>query len=147
GDSGLAAVAELLRLGVDTVGLDAGIVAGGAAGRNGGFLLAGLAAFHHDAVEKLGRARAVKLYRATAEELERFAATTPQFVRLPRGASSRGGRARPLEGGAVPGRARRDEGQRVSAAAGARVAAPAGSVPWPAVVVPVAGGLGTAVAG
>src|SRR5690606_1852892 len=73
GGSGLAAVAELLRLGVDTVGLDAGIVAGGAAGRNGGFLLAGLAAFLHDAVEKLGRARAVKLYRATAGELERLA--------------------------------------------------------------------------
>jgi hypothetical protein len=37
-------------------------VAGGAAGRNGGFLLAGLAAFHHDAVAAHGRARARALY-------------------------------------------------------------------------------------
>jgi len=83
GGSGLAAVAELLRHGVDVVGLDAGMVAGGAAGRNGGFLLAGTAAFHHDAVKQLGRARAVRLYRATMAELDRFAATTPQSVSRP----------------------------------------------------------------
>lgn len=81
GGSGLSAVAELLRLGVDVVGIDAGEVAGGAAGRNGGFLLAGTAAFHHDAVRELGRDRAARLYRATAEELDRFVAGTPQSVR------------------------------------------------------------------
>ena len=50
GGSGLAAVHELLALGRSVVGVDAGIVGGAAAGRNGGFLLAGPADFHHDAV-------------------------------------------------------------------------------------------------
>jgi glycine/D-amino acid oxidase-like deaminating enzyme len=83
GGSGLSAVAELLRRGVDVVGLDAGIVAGGAAGRNGGFLLAGIAAFHHDAVRELGRDKAVRLYEETLAELDRFAAATPTLVRRP----------------------------------------------------------------
>ena len=42
GGSGLAAVRELLALGCSVIGIDAGPVGGGAAGRNGGFLLAGL---------------------------------------------------------------------------------------------------------
>lgn len=71
GGSGLSAVLELLRLGHSVVGVDAGSVAGGAAGRNGGLLLAGLAAFHHDAVAALGRERAVRLYRLTEEARER----------------------------------------------------------------------------
>lgn len=62
GGSGLSAVLELLRLGRSVVGVDAGSVAGGAAGRNGGLLLAGLAAFHHDAVAALGRERAVPFH-------------------------------------------------------------------------------------
>src|SRR5690606_34806542 len=66
GGTGLAAVHEALRQGLDVSGIDAAQVAGGAAGRNGGFLLAGLAAFHHDAVRQLGRDRAAALYRATA---------------------------------------------------------------------------------
>lgn len=83
GGSGLSAVTELLNHGVDVVALDAGSVAGGAAGRNGGFLLAGIAAFHHDAVEALGRDRAVRLYQETADELERFTVATPAHVRRP----------------------------------------------------------------
>ena len=58
GGSGLSAVHELLGLGARVVGLEAGGVAGGAAGRNGGFLLAGTAMFYHDAVRVLSRARA-----------------------------------------------------------------------------------------
>lgn len=54
GGSGLSAVHELLEMGADVVGVDAGSVAGGAAGRNGGLMLAGVAAFHHDAVAELG---------------------------------------------------------------------------------------------
>src|SRR5690606_35109253 len=83
GGSGLAAVTELLRHGADVIGVDAGIVAGGAAGRNGGFLLAGIAAAHHDAVAALGRERAARLYAATADELDRFAEETPTAVRRP----------------------------------------------------------------
>jgi gamma-glutamylputrescine oxidase len=81
GGSGLSAVGELLRAGASVVGIDAGPVGGGAAGRNGGFLLAGLAAFHHHAAEELGRERAARLYRMTVDELERIADETPQAVR------------------------------------------------------------------
>ena len=81
GGSGLACVGELLRLGVPVVGLDAGQVAGGAAGRNGGFLLAGTAAFHHDAVRALGRVRAAALYRLTLQELDRMTGETPAAIR------------------------------------------------------------------
>ncbi|MFA5551509.1 MAG: FAD-dependent oxidoreductase [Trueperaceae bacterium] len=71
GGSGLSAVHELLALGVSVVGVDAGQVAGGAAGRNGGLMLAGVAAFHHDAVTELGSERATALYRLTEQARER----------------------------------------------------------------------------
>jgi gamma-glutamylputrescine oxidase len=80
GGSGLSCVLELLRLGVRVVGLDAGMAGGGAGGRNGGFFLAGLAAFHHDAVARFGRARAAALYRLTMMELDRIAAQVPDLV-------------------------------------------------------------------
>jgi glycine/D-amino acid oxidase-like deaminating enzyme len=81
GGSGLSAVGELLGAGASVVGIDAGMVGGGAAGRNGGFLLAGIAAFHHDAARELGRERAARIYRLTMDELERIAAETPDAVR------------------------------------------------------------------
>ena len=82
GGSGLAAVRALCDMGVSVVGLDAGEVACGAAGRNGGFLLAGLYEFHHDAAAKLGRERARRLYELTLSELARIAAETPDAVRM-----------------------------------------------------------------
>lgn len=82
GGSGLAAIDELLRLGRRVVGVDAGIVAGGAAGRNGGFLLAGTADFYHDAVVALGRERARAVHLLTADQIVRMAAETPDAVRL-----------------------------------------------------------------
>jgi len=81
GGSGLACVLELLALGARVVGLDAGMVGGGAAGRNGGFLLAGTATFYHDAVSKLGRERARAIYRLTLEELDRMTGATPELIR------------------------------------------------------------------
>lgn len=81
GGSGLAAIHELIAAGASVVGLDAGPVAGGAAGRNGGFLLAGLAAFHHDAVARYGRERAVRAYQLTLAEIDRIEAETPDLVR------------------------------------------------------------------
>jgi len=81
GGSGLACVHELLELGMDVVAVDAGPVAGGAAGRNGGFLLAGAADFHHDAVERHGRDRALRIYLLTLQQMERMAAETPAAVR------------------------------------------------------------------
>ncbi len=81
GGSGLTAVAELLDRGESVVGLDAADVGGGAAGRNGGFLLAGTYDFYHHAVTRHGRARALAIYRATCEEITRLAVATPTAVR------------------------------------------------------------------
>lgn len=78
GGSGLSAVVELARRGVDVVGLDAGEVAGEAAGRNGGLLLAGLAQFHHEACRSIGRERALECYRLTLRELDRVLTETPE---------------------------------------------------------------------
>src|SRR5947209_1068444 len=80
GGSGLACAGELVRLGARVVGVEAGCVGGGAAGRNGGFLLAGLAPFYHDAVARYGRDRARTLYRLTLEELDRIEAETPALI-------------------------------------------------------------------
>jgi glycine/D-amino acid oxidase-like deaminating enzyme len=80
GGSGLTAVSELLAHGADVVGIDAGSVAGGAAGRNGGFLLAGLAYPHHRMSALLGRDRAAALYRLTLDEMDRIRAATPSAV-------------------------------------------------------------------
>ena len=71
GGSGLTAVQELESHGASVVGVDAARVAGGAAGRNGGFLLAGFARPYHEAVTQLGRERAAGLYRRTLEEMAR----------------------------------------------------------------------------
>ncbi len=81
GGSGLAAVHELLDVGVRVVGVDSGLVGGGAAGRNGGFLMAGLADFHHEAVDRHGHERATRLYRLTIEQIERMLGETPEVVR------------------------------------------------------------------
>ncbi|HEX2211656.1 MAG TPA: FAD-dependent oxidoreductase [Longimicrobium sp.] len=82
GGSGLTCVSELLRRGVSVIGIDAGQVAGGAAGRNGGFLLAGAYDFYHDAIQRHGHHRARRIYRLTIGEIQRIAAETPQAVRL-----------------------------------------------------------------
>jgi glycine/D-amino acid oxidase-like deaminating enzyme len=81
GGSGLSAIGELRRMGVTAVGVDAGAVAGGAAGRNGGFLLAGSSRFYHDSVAAYGRERALGIYRLTLAEMERIEAETPSAVR------------------------------------------------------------------
>ena len=73
GGSGLAAVGEVLRRGLSVVGVDAGRVAAGAAGRNGGFLLAGPAAGIHRAAASWGVAPAVELYRRTLAEIAELA--------------------------------------------------------------------------
>ncbi len=80
GGSGLACIHELLRLGKRVIGLDAGTVAGGAAGRNGGFLLAGTAAFYTQAVAELGRERARRIYQLTLDELDRITEETPDVI-------------------------------------------------------------------
>lgn len=81
GGSGLACVHQLLDLGRRVIGIDAGRVAGGAAGRNGGFLLAGNASFYHETVAMHGRDAARTWYRATLDELDRAAGEFPDLVR------------------------------------------------------------------
>lgn len=81
GGSGLAAIGEALSGGASVVGLDAGAVGSGAAGRNGGFLLAGGALTHHRAVEAIGRARARRMYALTVAELDRMETDTPGLIR------------------------------------------------------------------
>jgi gamma-glutamylputrescine oxidase len=83
GGSGLTAVSELRDLGRSVVGIDAADVAAGAAGRNGGFLLAGTADFHHDAVVAIGRARALRIHQLTLVEIGRIAEQAPGTVRVP----------------------------------------------------------------
>jgi glycine/D-amino acid oxidase-like deaminating enzyme len=82
GGSGLEALDELQGLGVTAIGLDAGEVGGGAAGRNGGFVLAGLAKFFNETVAEFGEEAAAAIYRLTAREIERWAEEMPALVRL-----------------------------------------------------------------
>ncbi len=80
GGSGLAAVESLLDRGLSVVGVDAGRVAAGAAGRNGGSLVGGPDAYLHAAIDEWGEEPAVWLYRATLRELDHLAALVPEVV-------------------------------------------------------------------
>lgn len=71
GASGLAAVEAFAERGLSVVGVDAGRVAAGAAGRNGGFLIAGPEEPLHTALAAWGNS-AVELYRDTLAELDRL---------------------------------------------------------------------------
>jgi glycine/D-amino acid oxidase-like deaminating enzyme len=81
GGSGLAAIGAALDAGASVVGIDAGPIAGGAAGRNGGFLLAGSALFHHAAVEAWGRDRACGIHHESLAELDRLERELGTIVR------------------------------------------------------------------
>ncbi|MCW2523352.1 MAG: putative oxidoreductase [Frankiales bacterium] len=82
GGSGLAAVEEARRRGLSVIGLDAGRVGAGAAGRNGGFLLGGPAIALGQAAAAWGRPAALELYAATLAELDALAESLgPQIVR------------------------------------------------------------------
>ncbi len=70
GGSGLAAVRAARELGARVVGIDAGRIAGAAAGRNGGLLLGGLAPFHHQVVERWGAHHATAVYGHTLQMLQ-----------------------------------------------------------------------------
>jgi glycine/D-amino acid oxidase-like deaminating enzyme len=80
GGSGLSCVKELHARGLNVVGIDAGTVAGRAAGRNGGFLLAGVSKFHHDSGVAMGRKQARTIYELTLQEMERMTSETPDCI-------------------------------------------------------------------
>jgi glycine/D-amino acid oxidase-like deaminating enzyme len=65
GVGGLSCARRLAGHGIETLVLERGSVAGGASGRNGGFLLAGVAAFHNDARELYGGERNRRIYART----------------------------------------------------------------------------------
>jgi gamma-glutamylputrescine oxidase len=67
GVGGLSCARRLARHGIETLVLERDTVAGGASGRNGGFLIAGLAPFHNDAIDLWGRAYATTVYARTLE--------------------------------------------------------------------------------
>jgi gamma-glutamylputrescine oxidase len=67
GVGGLSCARRLAVHGIETLVLERDTVAGGASGRNGGFLIAGLAPFHNDAVELYGREYAARVYARTLE--------------------------------------------------------------------------------
>src|SRR5215210_2325834 len=65
GVGGLSCARRLAQHGIETLLLEAGTVAGGASGRNGGFLIAGVGPFYNDIRERLGRERAQAIYERT----------------------------------------------------------------------------------
>ena len=80
GGSGLTALLHAAERGLNVIGIDADRIAAGAAGRNGGLLLAGIADFHHNVRKDFGVERATALYQHTLHEMDRIEATTPEAV-------------------------------------------------------------------
>ena len=80
GGSGLTALLHAAQRGLNVIGIDSDRIAAGAAGRNGGLLLAGIADFHHNVRKDLGVDRATALYQHTLDEMDRIEATTPEAV-------------------------------------------------------------------
>jgi len=79
GVAGLSCARRLAERGIETILLEAGTVAGGASGRNGGFLIAGTALFHNDARERLGAERASAIYAATLNAQEEIVALATEL--------------------------------------------------------------------
>jgi glycine/D-amino acid oxidase-like deaminating enzyme len=80
GGSGLTALLHAAQRGLNVIGIDADRIAAGAAGRNGGLLLAGIADFHHNVRKVFGVERAKALYQHTLDEMDRIESTTPDAV-------------------------------------------------------------------
>lgn len=70
GATGLTCVHRLASAGWKVVGIDGRGIAAGAAGGNGGFLLAGIAAFYDVAVDRYGRDDARRMYQQTLDAMD-----------------------------------------------------------------------------
>lgn len=70
GASGLTAAIELRNRNISVVAIDTDDVGAGAAGRNGGFMLAGTDEYYHDNVQTYGREQAKREYLETVAELD-----------------------------------------------------------------------------
>jgi gamma-glutamylputrescine oxidase len=67
GVGGLSCARRLAQRGIETLLLEASTIAGGASGRNGGFLIAGVGPFYNDVRERFGVERARAIYARTLE--------------------------------------------------------------------------------
>ena len=72
GIAGLSCAWHLAERGVGCTVVEARTAAGGASGRNGGFLVAGAAPAHNDAIRAFGHEVAVGIYRATLASEQRI---------------------------------------------------------------------------
>jgi gamma-glutamylputrescine oxidase len=79
GVAGLSCARRLARHGIETMVLERDTAAGGASGRNGGFLIAGLAPFHNDAIDLWGREYARRVYARTLEAQEEIYALAAEL--------------------------------------------------------------------
>jgi glycine/D-amino acid oxidase-like deaminating enzyme len=79
GAGGLACAKRLAERGVEAVVLERNTVAAGASGRNGGFLLAGMAPFYDDARERYGAATARDVYARTLAAQEEIYALAAEL--------------------------------------------------------------------
>jgi glycine/D-amino acid oxidase-like deaminating enzyme len=79
GVGGLSCARRLAQRGIETIVLERGTVAAGASGRNGGFLISGMAAFYNDARERYGVERARDLYARTLEAQEEIFALAAEL--------------------------------------------------------------------
>jgi gamma-glutamylputrescine oxidase len=79
GVGGLSCARRLAGHGIETLVLERDTVAGGASGRNGGFLIAGLAPFHNDAIDLWGREYAATVYARTLEVQEEMYALAAEL--------------------------------------------------------------------
>lgn len=79
GVGGLSCARSLAQRGIQTLVVERDIVAGGASGRNGGFLLAGMADFYADACERYGRDQARRIYARTLAAQEEIYALAAEL--------------------------------------------------------------------
>src|SRR5688572_16029989 len=79
GVAGLACARRLAQHGIETILLERGAVAGAASGRNGGFLIAGVAVFYNDARERYGAERARDIYARTLAAQEEIYALAAEL--------------------------------------------------------------------
>src|SRR4051794_19360206 len=79
GIAGLSCAWHLAERGVDCTVVEARTAASGASGRNGGFLVAGAAPAHHDAIRLFGHDIAVGIYRATLASEQRIYAIADEI--------------------------------------------------------------------
>lgn len=81
GGSGLSAALHAAELGYKVIGIDSKFIAAEAGGRNGGFLLNGLAKFYHETRKQIGVNENKNIYRSTINEIRWLKDRAPNCLR------------------------------------------------------------------